>query len=83
MVWKKSAKSWDVDVNNIVILKLAKTKTNSKYYIGYLDDIKIPLVFISPKMSGYTKIFKVIDKNNKVVSFRIEYEKLFKKNCQN
>ena len=79
MVWKKSAKSWDVDVNNIVILKLAKTKTNSKYYIGYLDDIKIPLVFISPKMSGYTKIFKVIDKNNKVVSFRIEYEKLFKK----
>ena len=59
MVWKKSTKSWDVDVNNIAILKLAKTKPNSKYLIGYLDDVKMPLVFISLKMSGYTKILKL------------------------
>ena len=79
MVWKKSTKSWDVDVNNIAILKLAKTKPNSKYLIGYLDEVKMPLVFISLKMSGYTKFFKVTDKDNKVVPSRVEYDKLFKK----
>ena len=46
---------------------------------GYLDDVKRPLVFISPKISGYIKTIKVIDKNNKAVSLPIEYEKLFKK----
>ena len=30
-------KIWDVNVHNIVISKLVKTKTNSKYLIGYLD----------------------------------------------
>ena len=39
----------------------------------------MPLVFISLKMSGYTKIFKVTDKDNKVVPSRVEYDKLFKK----
>ena len=34
---KKSLKIWDVNVDNIVISKLVKTKTNSKYLIGYLD----------------------------------------------
>ena len=31
---KKSIKVWDVNVDNIVISKLVKTKTNSKYLIG-------------------------------------------------
>ena len=30
-------KFWDIDVNNIVILNLIETKTNSKYLVGYLD----------------------------------------------
>ena len=30
---KKSLKIWDVNVDNIVISKLVKTKTNSKYLI--------------------------------------------------
>ena len=38
------------------------------------------LVLITPKMSGFVKIFKVKegneDKNNKLTSFRIEDEKL-------
>ena len=34
---KKPTKVWDVNVDNIVILKLVKTKTNSKCLIGYLD----------------------------------------------
>ena len=34
---KRPTKIWDVNVNNIVISKLAKTKTNSKYLIGYLN----------------------------------------------
>ena len=42
-----------------------------------------PLVLIMPKMSGYVKIFKVKegdkDKNNKLMSFRIDDEKLLEK----
>ena len=33
---KKPMKIWDVNGDKIVISKLAKTKTNSKYLIGYL-----------------------------------------------
>ena len=63
MLHKKPIKSWDVDVDNIVISKLVKTKTNSKYLIGYLDKDIRPLVLIMPKMSGYVKTFKDEDKN--------------------
>ena len=49
--------------------KLFKTKTNSKYLIGYSDKAVKPLILIIPKMSGYVQIFKVKDgnkdKNNK------------------
>ena len=42
-----------------------------------------PLVLIMPKMSGYVKIFKVKegdkDKNNKLMSFRVDDEKLLEK----
>ena len=34
---KRLIKIWDVNVDNIVISKLVKTKTNSKYLIGYLE----------------------------------------------
>ena len=54
---------WDVNVDNIVISKLLKTKTNSKYLIWYLDKAVRPLVFILPKMEGYVKTFKVKDSN--------------------
>ena len=46
-------KIWDVNVDNIVISKLLKAKTSSKYLIGYLDKDISPLVLIMPKMSGY------------------------------
>ena len=49
------------NVNNIVISKLVKTKTNSKYFIGNLDKTVRPLVLIMRKMSGYVKTFKVKD----------------------
>ena len=74
---------WDVNVDNIVISKLVKTKTNSKYLTWYLDLVIKPLVLILPKMSGYVKTFKVKDrdkgKNNNLMSFRIDYEKLLQK----
>ena len=47
---KKVIKIWDVDLNNIVISKLIKTKTNSKYLIGHLDRVMRPLVLILPKV---------------------------------
>ena len=59
MLQKKLIKIWDVNVDNIVISKLVKTKTNSKYLIGYSDKAIRPLVLIVPKMSGYIKTFKV------------------------
>ena len=36
---KKPIKIWDVNVDETVISKLVKTKTNSKYWIGYLDKV--------------------------------------------
>ena len=38
------------NVGNIVISKSVKTKTNSKYLIGYLDKDIRPLVLIMPKI---------------------------------
>ena len=37
MLQKEPLKIWHVNVDNIVISKLVKTKTNSRYLIGYLD----------------------------------------------
>ena len=78
--WRKPITIWDVNVNNIVISKLARTKPNSKYLVGYLDDKYIrPLVLIMPKMSGYVRTFKVEDKINKLMSFHINNEKLLER----
>ena len=83
LYWKKPINNWDVNVDSIVISKLIETKTNSKYIIGYLDKVIRPIVLILPKISGYVKIFKVKDgdkdKNNKLMSFRVNDENLFKK----
>ena len=72
---KKPIKIWHVHVDNIIIPKLVKTKTNFNYLIGYLDKAIRPLVLIMPKMRGHVKTFKVKDrdkdKNNKLMSFRI------------
>ena len=63
----------------LIISKLVKVKTNSKYLIGYLDkDVRL-LVFIMPKMGGYVKTFKAEDKINKLMSFRIDDEKSLEK----
>ena len=70
---------WDVNVDNIVILKLIKTKTNSKNLIGYLDKTIRPLLLIMPKMSRYFKTFKVKEGHNKLMFFRIDDEKLLQK----
>ena len=51
----------DVNVDNIVISKLVKTKTESKYLIGYLDQLIRPSALLLPKFSGYVKKFKVKD----------------------
>ena len=47
----------------IVISKLIKAKTNSKYLIKYLDEVMGPLVLIMTKMNGYVKTFKVKDRD--------------------
>ena len=47
--------------------------------IGYLDKAMRPLVLIMVKMSGYGKTIKVEDKINKLMSFRIDDEKLLEK----
>ena len=72
------------NVDNIVISQLVKTKTNSKYLIGVkLDKVIRPLVLRMPKINGYVKTFKVKegdkDKNNKLMSFCINDQKLLEK----
>ena len=51
--------------------------------IGYLDKVIRTLVLMMPKMTGYVKALKVKegdkDKNNKLMSFRIDDEKLSEK----
>ena len=51
--------------------------------IGYLDEVIRLLVLILPEMSEHVKIFKDIEiyknKNNKLMSLRIDNEKLLKK----
>ena len=76
---KKPINIWDINADHIVISKLVKTKTNSKYLIGYLDNDIKPLVLLMPKMSGYVKTFKVEDKNSKLISSCIDDEKLLQK----
>ena len=81
---KKPIKIQDVNDKNIVTSKLIETETNSKYLIGIKFDKSIrPLVLIIPKMSRYCKTFKVKegdkDKSNKLISFRINDEKLLEK----
>ena len=54
------------------------------YLIGIRSDKAIrSLVLMMPKMSGYVKTFKVKegdkDKNNKLMSFHIDDEKLLEK----
>ena len=82
-VAKEPIKIWDVNVDNIVISQLVKTKSNFKYLIGYLDKAIRSLVVIMPKMSGYVKKLKVKDgnkdENNKLMSFHIDDEKLLGK----
>ena len=59
---QKPIKNLNVDVDNIIILKLIETKNNSKYLIGYLDDVIWALVFILLKMSGYFRPVKDKDR---------------------
>ena len=57
---KKTVKVWDVNVDNIVVSKLVKTKTNSKYVIGIkFDKVIRSLVLIMPEMSGYLLKLKI------------------------
>ena len=76
---KRPIKVWDVNVDNTVISKLIKTKTNSKYLIEYLDKAIRPLVLIMSKMTGYVKTYKVKEGDNKLMSFRIDDDKLLEK----
>ena len=57
-------KIWDINVDNIVISKLVKTETISKYLIGYLGNAIRPLILIMPKMSVYVTTFKIKEKIN-------------------
>ena len=50
---KKPIKIWSVNIGNILISKLVKPKTNSKFLTGYLDKVIRPLVLVMPEMSGY------------------------------
>ena len=68
MVKKNLINIWNVNVDNIVVSNLTETKNNSKYLIGYLDEVIRPLILIFPKMSGYVKIGRKIRTRNWCIS---------------
>ena len=82
---QRTIKIWDVDVDNIVFSKSIETKSCSKHLIVYLDDLIRPIVWILPKIKGYIKSFKDRDgdkdknKNDKLMSFRIDDNKLLER----
>ena len=47
----------------MIISKLIGTKNNFKYLMGYLGEVIRPLVLTLPKMSGYVRTFKLLDKD--------------------
>ena len=55
---KYPTKIWYVNVDNIFVLKLVKTKINTKYLIGYFDNVRRPLVLVLSKISKYVKTQK-------------------------
>ena len=73
--WRKRTTSKFFD--SLIISKLIKTKNNFKYLIGDLHEVIGPLVLILSKMSRYIKIFN--NKNNKLMCFRIDDDKLLEK----
>ena len=62
---KKTKKIQDIGVDNAVVSKLIDTSNNSKYLIGYLDEIIRTSVLILPKLSGYVKFSKKEGDKNK------------------
>ena len=72
-----------LNLDNIVISKVIKIKTFSKYLIEYLDIVMKPIFLIIPKISKYVKKFNVNsgdkNKNNKMMPFRAVDEKLLEK----
>ena len=67
MVEKNQKNIWDIHVDNIVISKLVETENDSKYLIGYADNVRIPLVLILSKTNRHVEKFKVksLDKDKK------------------
>ena len=80
---KKNKKNYDVIIDNIVVSKLIEIITYYEYLIEYLNEVIRPLVLILPKLSRYVKTFKVKDgvkdKSNKLMSFRMDDDKLLEK----
>ena len=46
---KRHVKTWDINVDNLVISKLIKTKTNFKYFTEYLDKVYKTISFNNAK----------------------------------
>lgn len=64
---KKPIKIWDVDADNIVILKSIETKERFECLIWYLHLVIRPLVLMMLRMGGYVKTFN----DNKFMPFRL------------
>ena len=48
---KKPINIWDVNVHDIIISRLIETKTNSKYFFGYLNKAVRTLLLIFGKIN--------------------------------
>ena len=66
---KQPVNNWYDNIDNIVIWKIVKKKTNSKHLIGYLEKFIRPLLLILPRISGCVKRFKVKDGGKKAINW--------------
>ena len=74
---KKLFKIEEIDINKILVSKKESygTKNSLKYFIGYNDDVIMPLCIKLPQMIDYVKHFD----SHKTMSFKARDNKLLKK----
>ena len=67
----------NIDVDKILVSKEEQhgTKNSFKYFIGYNDNLIMPLCIKVPQLTGYVRTFK----GNTTMSFKISHKQLLKK----
>lgn len=72
---RKPINIWNVDINHILLLESVEIKKRFKCMIGYLHDVRRPLILLISEVSIYVTDFD----ENKLMSFRTDDDKVWEK----